>query len=84
VPGPRRRRGSPIEYADDSFEGHIASFLRLEGPATYCDPCLAFVLRLDVAAVARATTTLADGETLARGEGYCDQCDRFGPVTCSA
>lgn len=69
---------------DDTFEGNIAHFLRLESGATYCDACLAFVLRLDVQAVERAAILIAgDTDAFSRGAGDCDQCDRFGPITCA-
>jgi len=37
-----------------------------------------------VLAVERAAILIAgDAEAFSRGAGDCDQCDRFGPVTCS-
>jgi hypothetical protein len=80
-----RWRNRAIAIPDDgSFEGNIAHFLRLESGATYCDACLAFVLRLDVLEVERAAVAIAgDHDSFERGTGDCDQCDRFGLVTCA-
>ena len=67
-----------------SLEVDIANFLRMEQPYTYCDACLAFVLRLDAVAVRQAATSIAtDSEVFERVDAECDQCDRFGLMTCA-
>jgi hypothetical protein len=68
-----------------SLEVQIADFLRVEQPYTYCDACLAFVLRLDVEAVRQAAISIARGFAgYARLDGECDQCDRMAAVTSAA